>query len=253
MKLKRLFGLLLCVAVVVLGVLAGLRFHNRTCNEVEIIISDKGSNSMMTMQSVEKMLKAADVYPLGKMVKDIRRDDIEKALQKDIWFHKLNNLSSKGSKVILNVAVKVPLVQVFPESGTPYIITADGNMLPLSPDIHDKLIVANGHILTQYAPKLKVSTVKDNTLKRIYNVANAIHNNEIYFSQYSQIFVAPDNQLQLYNNIFQHTALIGYGEDIDTKLANLQTVYSKGIVYMDHAYSQVDARFAKRIYATRKQ
>ncbi len=254
MKLKRIFMVLLALVVVAFVVVGIVRSSHQKCTSVAITLSNKAPNPNFTEKTVEQILKNTGTYPLNKPLGKIDRDDIHKALRQNVWFDSITSLSRNGSKVELSVATRVPLVQVFPSSGNPYLISSNGDFLPIPPCVAYHLILVNGLVNTQYTVGANISNCKEAALVNAFQTALYISKHPTEKAQYSQIFINNNREIELYNNVSQHVVLIGNAERLPEKFENLQTVYSEALVYLpSKQYSRIDARFKDRIFATKKQ
>lgn len=254
MKLKRILMALLALVVVSFVVIGIVHSYHQTCTSVAITLSNKTENPNLTAGTIEQILKNTGTYPLGKPLGKVSRDDIQRALRQNVWFDSITSLNRNGSKVELSVAARVPLAQVFPASGSPYLISTNGDFLPVPPHIAYHLILVSGLVNTQYSAGANIADSKETALRDAFRTALYISRHPSERAQYSQIYVNNSRELELYNNVSQHVVLIGNADRLPEKFDNLRTVYSEALVYLPpKQYSRIDARYKDRVFATKKQ
>jgi cell division protein FtsQ len=84
-------------------------------------------------------------------------------------------------------------------------------------------------------------------------LTKAIQEDDFSQAQYRQIYLNNRNELELTTAIGGQNILFGSVDNAAEKLKNLKTVYEKGLSHKGYnTYSQLDARYKNRIFATRK-
>lgn len=245
--------LLLALVVVVFAVIAVVHSHNQKCTSVKVSVVNTTTNTSFSDQVVEQILKTAGLYPLGKSVGSVDRTAIENALRQNVWFDSIVALSTKGSRIELKVAARIPLIQVYVEGEDPYLISDNGSFLPYPHNVASRLIVVNGNVSAKYKAGARIESCSDKALREAFQAARFISSDPQAKAQYSQIYIAPDGQLQLYNSITRHIVVIGDASDLREKMDNVEAAYRDGIIYMpSDEYTSIDARFKDRVYATKK-
>jgi cell division protein FtsQ len=245
-RLKSIVLLLLIIAVVVFGVMAGVHYHKLSCEEVSVVVVSPSGNSPFTSHKAEKLIAKSGSNPVGQRMSKVNREALAAALQRDPWFDHIESTAAEGGKLVLTVAAKSPVAWVFPNDGSePLILTDNGQLLP-DDSTCQRLPVISGNIAAD--SKVKKAT----PFYEAYLTARAIAADSTYSAQYPQIFVRDDGQIELYSVLGDHTVLIGDASDIGDKLANLDAAYTNGIL-ATNTYKSLDLRFHNRVYATKNE
>ena len=253
MKLKSVLVALLVLAVVALAITAVVHSRTQKCSKLSIVVVNSESNQEITPQTLERLLKQSKANPVGRSINDLDREAMERVMRQNVWFDSITVMHTKGSTVKIEVRAKEPLVQVFPKEGDPYMISARGEFLPWINVVNQKFFVLNGDVHAQYAPGKNVTQSKDPALLNALRVATYLRDDEVAKAQYTQLYAAPNGEIQLYNNVTGHLVLVGNGEDMKGKMNNLEKVYTRGLVYLpNNQYDRIDARYEGKVYANKK-
>lgn len=253
MKLKSILVAILVLAVVAFGIVAIVHSRTQVCKTLDVVMVNEQSNPNITPAGITSLLKKNGVSPVGRPVKGLDRAAMERALSQNVWFDKITALRSKGSKVVMEVRAKEPLVQVFPLEGDPYMISANGEFLPWHDLINKKFFVLNGEVHTPYTPGMNVKNCRERALQNALRVALYLRSDSVARAQYTQLYAAQNGDIQLYNNLSGHLVLVGNGQNMNEKMQNLQKVYSQGLVHLPmQQYDKLDARYKNKVYASKK-
>lgn len=253
MKLKGILLLFLLIAVVAGVVIAIVCLRPTVCERVEVRLEYTGEDTLLTQQEVLSILHNHGLQLVGSDPGQLRRADVEKALRTNVWFDSLLNLTPVGSTLMMDIRVKSPLIAVYPANGMPYYIGHNGELLPDNSRVQSPLMVLNGKVTTPYRPGMSVATVKDPALQEAYRVALAIKADSTFSSQFTQLYVNDDAEVEAYSPLFRHSVLFGHADNLEQKLRQLHIVYDEALIYMPaDTYSKVDVRFKNRVFATRK-
>ena len=115
--------------------------------------------------------------------------------------------------------------------------------------MQDYLMIVNGNVGNNY----KVGKKAPKGVQDALELTKVIRGNAFYEAQFRQIYLNSANDIELTSAIGGQTILFGSVENAAEKLANLKTVYEKGLSHKGYnTYAQLDARYKNRIIATRK-
>lgn len=251
-KFKGILIIVLILAVLVFVVMGAIRIRKQTCETFVVKIENAGENNVFTQADVDSLLRMANVYPLGKSQKSIKRDKLESALSNHIWFDGIRSLSRHGGELTLVVDVKRPLVRVFPQTGESYLIDVNGCLLPDDEKVLDRLPVLNGSIKTNYRAHTTIDSIKEKPLINAYKVISTIVSDEALAAQFTQFIAKGNGEIDMYSTMGNQIVHVGTPDRLNEKLQNLHNIYAEALVYMNLSeYSQLDIRYKNRIYAKR--
>ncbi|MCQ2285465.1 MAG: hypothetical protein MJZ76_01150 [Bacteroidales bacterium] len=244
--------LLLLCGVITICVVAMIHQRNRSCEKVEVTLSYQGEHKPISEKEVLAVLNKAGVSTVGVAERDIDYHAIYEVLGENKYIKTVKPVFFIGNVLHIDVELYEAVVHVYPQDGSDFFLCEDGHILPYSNRIQERLLLAVGSI-----PELQknVSEIEQAgpTLKRIYDLARIIRENEFYSAQFKQIRVNEDKELELVASVGKHTVLLGKGTNAEEQLANLCVAYRQGIAYTEPGkYSQFDLRYKNRIIAKQR-
>lgn len=253
MRIRAIFIVIFVVLVVVFVVIGIVHKRHQVCEDVQVELLHSGKDVLLSEQDIQSLLKQSHLILEGSPMKEIKKVDIEKALQKNCWFDKITELSYKGNVLVLKISVKHPFLMVFTHNGASYYIDDNGNFLPYSDKVTEEMLVLNGNIKTTYSANKTIKNIPEKSIKEAFEMAKIIQKDNFFRSNISQILINQENELELYGRFGQQVILVGHVEKAAEKLENLKLVYQEAMVYLNpNTYKQIDLRYTNRIVATRR-
>ena len=146
------------------------------CVAVELAVAkDNGASAFVDAGDIEKMLKNANVYPKGMLMKDVDTEKIEETIRKNEFIAKVECYKSANGKLCVSVEQRVPVIFVIPEGKDGYFVDAQGKIIPNRSNAAN-LVVASGNIDEKYASKelaefgqfLQMDDFWNNQIEQVY-------------------------------------------------------------------------------------
>ncbi|MDL2307986.1 hypothetical protein LJC68_02920 [Bacteroidales bacterium OttesenSCG-928-B11] len=248
-KLKAIVSIAVTILIFSLVVVAIVKKQSAICEKIEIKIAASQNQPLVSVQEIEKMIADSNVVVIGKTVKDLRSVTGEVA---DIITHHPFILQCKRvyfsrSSMIIEIIQSHPLVHVFSENDQ-YFIDDEGFIIPFHPNIHESILVANGHIDYNFSRKIVADSVP--LLHSLYTVAKEIKADPFCNAQFKQLYVNKNQAIELIPVFGNQLVLFGDHSDAKAKLLHLSKMYSDALPYHGiNDYTLLDARFKNRIIA----
>ncbi len=252
LRVRSLLMLLLFVGVVVLAVVAYLKQRKSVCEEVAVKIEYAGSHKPMTEKEIIDMVEHSGIKTVGLEKHTVNLAALYDMLGKISFVKTVKPIYFSGNTLNIDLELHGILAHVYPANGEDFFICDDGTLLPYSPRVKERVLVASGFIPTPAAQTKNINKA-GKTLNSIYRLAELISSDDFYEAQFKQVFVNSDRELGLIASMGRHTVLIGDGENAEEQLAQLREVYRQGISFMEpDKYCQLDLRFKNRIIAQKR-
>ena len=252
-QIKAVLKILLALFIVALIVVSIVKMQNRKCSEIQVNLNYEGEHPPLNQESVIALLEQENIPIIGLELKDIPLEKISETLNKNNFIKETESIDFKGTTLTITILLKTLILHVYPEKGEQFFIDETGFLLPYSPLVKEKIMVANGAIKEQFTPETNVE--KDSTqLHVLYEIASAIRKNPFCEAQFCQIYMDKDQEMELIPAIGQHIVKFGKGDRIEEKLSDIENIYTNVLAYkgMDQ-YKELDVRFQNRVIAKKEK
>ncbi|HHT52746.1 MAG: hypothetical protein PHR19_03740 [Bacteroidales bacterium] len=247
-RIKLVFNIVVVACILVLGIFVIVKKQNESCSGIRIAIDYSGNKKIVDEQEVLSLLENNKIKVVGIKMKELQLDEIQQLLSNHPYVKECK-LSRSGSQLSINLQLRKLLIQLFPQNGNSCFIDWDGNKLPFSSKVNEKLIIANGHI-----PEFNSGTDQINKqpqlIQDLHTIAKTIVEDTVCQSLYAQLYVNENNEIELIHKEGKTNVLLGNCSNIDEKFFkikefNLSVLPTIG----EHQYKMIDVRFQNRIIA----
>ena len=215
------------------------------CVAVELIVK-KGNDASLFVdeKDIEKMLKNANVYPKGMLMKDVDTEKIEEIIRKNEFIAQVECYKSANGKLCVTVEQRVPVIFVIPEGKDGYFVDAQGNIIPNN-NTATNLVVASGAIDEKYASK------------SLAEFGQFLQTDDFWNNQIEQIYVMKDRKgkhvVELVPRVGDQIIYLGALEDYQKKLGKLKTFYEKAVGTVGwRKYARVNLEYGNQIICTKR-
>ncbi len=243
--LKTILKLLL---LVVLSTYLGFTFFhlskrkgNGACTTVKLAIEDSLHAGFITEKEAIKMLKTANLYPLGAMMDTINSAKIEEHLEKSPYIKDVVCYKSPSGRINIIVNQRVPVLRVIANNGENYYIDESGFTMTPGKYIADQLI-ATGNIDKQFSQKY------------LLKIGQQIKEHKFWKNQIEQINITDDKKVEMIPRVGNQLIYLGSPIHVDKKLDNLETFYKKVMHTVGwNKYSKINLEFENQIICTKNK
>ena len=221
--------------------LYGFSYQKNNAKKVkEILVEfETGKNLFMDFQMVNKLLiqNGATVKNQAKSVIDLH------ILEKNVLSHPMVEKAAIYLTVdgLLKAKVKqrTPIARVLLGEES-YYIDKQGKKMPLSPNYSARVLLVSGD-------------VKDDDIKNVHFLVAAILNNDFLEKQIISIQKMPNNEFVLNTRIGDQKIIIGEIDDLDNKLRNLNSFFSKTMADKTiNNYTSINLKYNSQVVCTKK-
>lgn len=196
------------------------------CAKVVMVIDDGDEVFVDSAKAVE-ILKEANLYPLGKKMKDIDMQEIEHELLKNTFITSVDCYGSNNGMAVgtgaLYVKIKqiVPVALVYDAHGEKHYVDPQGNIVETDTLYARNMLVANGEISRSYM-------VSD-----IAQFAQYVKQDPFWDNQIEQVYVEFDKNKErvvtLIPRVGDQKIYLGLMDGYDKKLERLKKFYERGM------------------------
>lgn len=241
--MKTVIKLLLLLGGVVYLVFAFTHFNRpndeQTCRAVHIAITDSTQASFIGTDEVEQLLRKEGLYPLGKAMKDINGDTIQRYLQENPLIANAVCYKSPGGDVNISISQRLPVIRIMASNGDNYFIDNRGDIMPRQ-DYTANVVVATGDIPKEYA------------LHYLYPLGVHIQESPFWNDLAEQINVDPRGNIEIVPRLGNQILCLGKPADFQKKLGHLESFYKKAMNTVGwNKYARISAEFDNQIVCTK--
>ena len=215
------------------------------CAAVELIVK-KGDDASLFVdeKDIEQMLKNANMYPKGMLMKDVDTEKIEEIIRKNEFISQVECYKSANGKLCVTVKQRVPVIFVIPDGKDGYFVDAQGNIIP-NHNAATNLVVASGKIDEKYASK------------SLAEFGQFLQTDAFWNNQIEQIYVMKDRKgkhvVELVPRVGDQIIYLGALEDYQKKLGKLKIFYEKAVGTVGwRKYARVNLEYGNQIICTKR-
>ena len=213
---------------------------DKECHKLEVVVKDSLEKHFVNESDLIYILKNAGLSPINKQVSDINTDKIENELLKNEMIANVEVYKTPSGIIKMEVEQKMPILRVMSVRGN-YYVDNIGTTMPVS-----RRYVAHVPVVSGYVEK-------DLAVTDLYKFALFLQENKFWNNQIEQIYVHPDNEVELIPRVGNHRIILGTFQDFQEKLDNLELFYEQAIPKVGwEKYSIINLKYKNQIVCTKK-
>ncbi|MCD8193500.1 MAG: cell division protein FtsQ [Tannerellaceae bacterium] len=214
--------------------------QDKICHDLQIVVKDSLEKHFVNQKDLLQLLASSKLTPINKPMEEINTEAIEEELLKNEMIADIQAYKTPSGMVKLEVKQKMPILRVLGAKGNFYVDNT-GSTMPVS-----RRYVAHVPIATGYVEKELATT-------DLYKFALFLQENEFWNNQIEQIYVHPDNEVELIPRVGNHRIVLGSFNDYEEKLDNLRLFYDKVIPKTGwEKYSIINLKYKDQIVCTKR-
>jgi len=246
-KLLHIISLLLLTLFVVLTFSFSVNERKRvSCAGLEIKFSED-ELIKVSEDEIISLVKKADKEIIGKELKHINADVIEKEVEKhqailNAEVYKITTKDTASYKGLVGIRVKhrVPIVRIMSSTGS-YYLDENSEKIPVSTNYSANVLVTTGFFDDKFAKEELLPLI-------IY-----IRSNEFWNAQIEQIHVEENGDIILTPLIGDHLIELGLPENYEEKLLNMKAFYNQVIVKNNwNKYERISLKYKDQVIAKKR-
>ncbi|HEU4716322.1 MAG TPA: hypothetical protein VFU15_00735 [Bacteroidia bacterium] len=235
----------------------------RKCGKLYVDISPPGNHFFIRPEDIRELLSAHAMMPEGKSISDIDVNGIEKLLLTHPAVESCDAFISIDGNVTVKIRQRNPVMRFMNYNGESYYMDDKGKLMPWSEEYTAPLILVSGYFGDGYAAMQHIDFSKisaDSALKTptvlddAWQIVRKLEADSFLTAQITQVFISPDEGIQLIPRIGSQSIVIGDIRDLDDKLYRLRLFYREGLGKTGswNDYSKIDLQYKNQIVCTKK-
>ena len=233
------------LAVLLLGsytVFAAVWFYQKPkeeiCTQLIIEIADAHEIHFIDNKEVERIMKEANLMPVGEPMGSINTEAIEICLKSNRLIRQVECFKTTDNKVKLQIEQRIPILRIMSFFGN-YYIDKEGKAMPVSSNYSARLPIASGFIEKPFAER------------ELYKFALFLRNDSLWNAQIQQIAVLKNHDIILTPTVGSHQIELGQLTDFEQKMKNLLAFYRDGCNRFGwNKYKTINLRYKDQVICT---
>ncbi len=242
--MARVFSIVFVVLLSVYIAVVAFFFQDRKqmypCRGLDVVVTDSLDKHFVGKEDLVYMLKHADLNPIGVHLDRINTEEIEQTLLKNEMIARVEAYKTPSGRIKLEVKQKKPILRVVSPRGD-YYVDNSGKTMPVSRRYAVHVIVASGYVEKELATT------------DLYDFALFLQKNDFWNDQIDQIYIHPNNEVELIPKVGNHRIVLGSFENYKQKLDDLYSFYEKVIPKVGwNKYSIINLKYTNQIVCTKR-
>ena len=186
------------------------------CTQVEVTITDASTYNFVCGADVDHFLKKNNIYPVGKAMKEIDMREMEKQLLSNAALRRADCYRAANGTLQVKVSQRIPVFRVMSGTGS-YYVDKERKTMPT--------ILRH----TAYVPIVTGSVNRQFACEELYDFIVYLQSNNFLRSQFSQIHVYPNNDVELIPRVGSQTIYVGDLENYESTMNKLTVFYKNAM------------------------
>lgn len=229
----------LVVSYIVFSLWYFTRKHKEVvCTSFEIVLTDYDKMQLISQKDIAVMLDQNDLNPIGRSMKDICTESIEKQILENKMIKTAECFKSPTGTIHVSISQRCPKFRVVGFES--YYIDTDRKPMPVSLNY------------AAYVPVVSGKITKSVAMTKMFDFVSFIVDNPFWSAQIEQINVRDDLKIELVPRVGDATILLGKLDDYETKLNKLYKLYEKGFNLIGwNRYKYIDLQYKDQVVCSK--
>lgn len=227
-------GIVIMGSLLVTAVVWGFRMTPSSvpCTSLHYFIEDQSDRLYLTENELTQLLKAEDIYPVGKTLDKISLSRMERTITNHPMVRTAECYLTPRNEVRIRITQRVPLLRVQTGAET-YFIDRDRRVMPVRAAVKDSVLMVRGTVGIHMASG------------PLADFARWLQNEPYWQSRIRYLQVLSPGMIHIYlRGENQPRIVLGSMHGYERKLAKLRTFMENGAeAVKDKHYSELDLRF----------
>lgn len=210
------------------------------CRDLQVVVVDSLDKHFVSESDLVHILKKADLNPIKRPMDEINTDRIENELLKNEMIARVEAYKTPSGMIKLEVEQKIPILRVISPRGNYYVDNLGKHDACQPP-------------LCGARSGCERICGKRAGGNRLIQICIILQENDFWNNQIEQIYVHPDNEVELIPRVGNHRIVLGSFADFEEKLDNLRLFYEKAIPKVGwEKYSIISLKYKDQIVCTKR-
>ena len=229
------------MAAVVVGYVAGIavwsakRANTNLCPALEITITDFARRQYVTEAELVRLLKNANLYPVGKPASAVAIQGIENTVKQHPMVREAECYIQPSGTVCVRLSQRIPVLRVV-TGDVSYFVDTERTRMPIRESVTTPVLVATGNIGERMA------------CHELADLVLWIEDNNYWKEKIQSIRVVSPRMVYLIQRPDGTRLILGEINGFRRKLGKLRKLYDKGFDEIGwQTYEEIDLRFMGQV------
>ncbi|MCA1757829.1 MAG: hypothetical protein LC649_10270 [Bacteroidales bacterium] len=254
--LSKIWWLPLTVWIMVAPVIMSGHISSTFCRKVEVMVADSSLYRFVTPAAVLDIVRSGGREVAGKPCGEIDIRGIEKEILEMKELEKADVFVTGDGILRVEVDQRDPVARIITRYGVSYYTDRNGVVVPHTGSYTPRVTVVSGYLeipdsITGGGSLRDAG--EESLLANILDMVNYINGDKFWKAQIEQIWINPQQELEIVPMAGNHIIRFGKAEDYLVRFACLEEFYRSALPLVGwNSYSEIDLRFKGQIVCTRR-
>lgn len=215
------------------------------CQNVELVVNKNAKVNFIDSKEIETLLRSRNLYPQGKLLKDVDTRSIEKAIRQNEFVEDVECYKTSRGNLRIQIEQRSPVIYIIPDGKDGYYVDKNGKVIPSSA-FTSNMVVATGYIPQKYAET------------QLAEFGSFLLRNDFWNAQIEQIYVQKGKKnvpvVELVPRVGDHVVYLGSIDDYEKKLRRLKIFYEKAMGTVGwNKYDRINLEYKNQIICTKRK
>lgn len=250
-----LFWIAFISALVFLLGFTNSRHDNVSCNGIDVIMVQDGSDAMISEESILKTVLSIDDSISNKKISELPLHKILREISGNNAIKKVNIYTGLDGRMKIKIHQRKAVLKIFNPEKTVYI--DDENIIFESRNGESaRVLIANGNIESvklNNSGKALIDTINNQQYKELFAITEFIMKDDFLEKMIDQIYVNDKGEYELIPKIGRQVILLGSINDYKRKLEKLKAYLVQGAAVEGWSkYKTINLKFNDQVVCERK-
>ena len=219
--------------------------ENEKCQTVELIVNQETQSVFIDEKDVETMLKDANLYPKGMLMKDVDTERIETTIKKNEFILSAECYKATEGVVCISVTQRTPTLYVLPDGREGFFLDTKGIAIPNSRGYMSDFVVVSGDVDETFASK------------NLVDIGMFLRTDAFWSKQIEQIYLTRNDEgervVEIVPRVGDQIVYLGTLDNFQKKLRNLRIFYDKAMGTVGwNKYKRINLEYDNQIICTKR-
>ncbi len=211
---------------------------DKVCRRFEIELTDSIQHQLISEKEISELLDQHQLNPIGKTIKRIRTEAIEKLLKENPLIKNAECYKTPSGIVHVKVHQRTPKFRVIGIES--FYVDTEKKWMPASPNFSAYVPIVSGRI------------TKSMATGEIFEFISFLEENPFWNAQIEQIYVCENLKIELVPRVGDAIISLGTLEHYESKLEKLRKLYTKGFNTIGwNRYNRIDLQYKDQVICTK--
>lgn len=225
-----------------------VKSSEQACTEVKIIVL--GEESFIEQQDIASTLTEQYGELPGRTLESIPIHDMEQHLQQIPFVLSAMVTADMDGTVTVRIRQREAVLRVINGKGSTFYVDQQGLKMPVSLKYVPRVPVVNGYIAETFEGGR--DSIRTQVVRDCLRTARFISRDSLWSSQIVQLYVNPQQDIELIPRVGRQQIILGDGDSLERKFEKLMLFYTKIVPRTGiDAYKTVNLKFAGQLVCER--